>query len=59
MVVGMDWLSANRAEIICGDKVVRIQLPDDQVLEVCGEKSGKELRVISCMKARKYLLGKH
>jgi hypothetical protein len=29
------------------------------VLEVCGEKPGKELLVISCLKARKYLLGKH
>jgi hypothetical protein len=51
VVVGMDWLSANRAEIIRGDKIVRISLPDDRVLEICGEKPGKELRVISCMKA--------
>jgi hypothetical protein len=59
VVVGMDWLSANRAEIICGDKVVKIPLTGGQVLEICGEKPRKELRVISCMKARKYLLGKH
>jgi hypothetical protein len=51
-------MSANRAEIVCGDKIVRIPLPDNQDMEIRGEKPGKELRIISCMKARKYLLGK-
>jgi hypothetical protein len=59
VVIGMDWLSANWAEITCGAKIVRISLPDDQVLEIRGENPGKELRIISCMKARKYLFGKH
>jgi hypothetical protein len=59
VVVGMDWLSANKAEISCGEKIVRIPLPDNQVLEIHDEKPGKEPRVISCMKARKDLLGKH
>jgi hypothetical protein len=59
IVVGMDWLSANRAEIICVEKIVRIPLPDNQMLEIRSEKPGKELIVISCMKAMKYLLGKH
>jgi hypothetical protein len=52
----MDWLSANRAEIVCSEKMVRIPLPEDQVLEIHGEIPGKVLRIISCLKARKYLL---
>jgi hypothetical protein len=43
VVVGMDWLSANRAEIIFGDKIVKIPFPDDRVLEICGENPGKEI----------------
>ena len=37
VVVGMDWLSKFRAEIICHDKIVRIPLPSGYVLEVHGE----------------------
>jgi hypothetical protein len=59
VVIGMDWLPANKAEIIYGFKIIRIPLSDNQVLEIQGERPGKELRIISCMKARKYLLRKH
>ncbi|GJW12556.1 putative reverse transcriptase domain-containing protein [Tanacetum coccineum] len=37
MIIGMDWLSNYKAEIICHEKVVRIPLPDDKVLRVIGE----------------------
>jgi hypothetical protein len=59
IVIGMDWLSANRAEIVCSEKMVRIPLPEGQLLEIHGETHGKVLRIISCMKARKYLLGQY
>ncbi|GKA57607.1 reverse transcriptase domain-containing protein [Tanacetum coccineum] len=36
MIIGMDWLSKNKAEIICHEKVVRIPLPDGNVLRVLG-----------------------
>ena len=55
VVVGMDWLSLYRAEIVCFDKVIRIPLPDGEILSVRGEKSGAPLSIISSMKARKYL----
>ncbi|GKE31178.1 putative reverse transcriptase domain-containing protein [Tanacetum coccineum] len=31
VIIGMDWLSDNKAEIICHGNVVRIPLPDDKV----------------------------
>ncbi|GJZ61195.1 putative nucleotidyltransferase, ribonuclease H [Tanacetum coccineum] len=31
MIIGMDWLSNNKAEIICHEKIVRIPLPDGNV----------------------------
>ncbi|GJT49478.1 putative reverse transcriptase domain-containing protein [Tanacetum coccineum] len=37
-VLGMDWLSKHKAEIICHEKVVRIPLPNDKVLRVIGER---------------------
>ncbi|GJS89383.1 putative reverse transcriptase domain-containing protein [Tanacetum coccineum] len=33
---GMDWLSNNKAEIICHEKVVRIPIPDGKKLSHCG-----------------------
>jgi hypothetical protein len=57
IVIGMDWMSANKAEIVCGEKMVRIPLPEGQLLEIHWERPGKVLMIISCMKARKYLLG--
>ncbi|KAI3785274.1 hypothetical protein L1987_44390 [Smallanthus sonchifolius] len=55
VVVGMDWLSNNHAEIICADKVVRIPLASGDTLNIHGEKPGKNLKIVSCMKARSYL----
>ncbi|KAI3773312.1 hypothetical protein L1987_47837 [Smallanthus sonchifolius] len=51
----MDWLSKNHAEIVCFEKIVQIPLPNGEVLSIQGEKSGVTLRMINCMKARKYL----
>ncbi|KAI3827938.1 hypothetical protein L1987_02027 [Smallanthus sonchifolius] len=55
VVIGMDWLSKNHAEIVCFEKIVHIPLSNGEVLSVQGEKSGVTLRMINCMKARKYL----
>nr|GEU57193.1 reverse transcriptase domain-containing protein [Tanacetum cinerariifolium] len=38
VIIGMDWLSHHKAEIICHKKVVRIQLLDGEVLRVLEEK---------------------
>ncbi|GJR29248.1 putative reverse transcriptase domain-containing protein [Tanacetum coccineum] len=46
MIIGMDWLSNNKAEIICHEKVVRIPLPDGKVLRVLGESPEKKVRFL-------------
>ncbi|XP_035838849.1 uncharacterized protein LOC118486478 [Helianthus annuus] len=54
-VVGMDWLSDNRAEVVCHEKSIRIPLPNEETLIIHGEKRGTPLRIINCMKAQKCL----
>ncbi|KAJ0780031.1 putative nucleotidyltransferase, Ribonuclease H [Helianthus annuus] len=51
----MDWLSGNKAEIVCHEKVVRIPTEDGETIVVHGEKRDTPLRIISCLKARKWL----
>ncbi|GJU17677.1 putative reverse transcriptase domain-containing protein [Tanacetum coccineum] len=36
VIVGMDWLSKNKAEIVCHEKVVRIPLEGSEILPVQG-----------------------
>ncbi|GKE81604.1 putative reverse transcriptase domain-containing protein [Tanacetum coccineum] len=38
VIIGIDWLSKYKAEIICHEKVVRISLLDGKVLRVLGER---------------------
>ncbi|KAI3786473.1 hypothetical protein L1987_40178 [Smallanthus sonchifolius] len=51
----MDWLSTNHAEIICAEKLVRIPLKSGDTLTIHGERSGKNLKIISSIKARNLL----
>ncbi|GJR45740.1 reverse transcriptase domain-containing protein [Tanacetum coccineum] len=37
VIVGIEWLSKNKAEIVCHEKVVRIQLESGEILHVQGE----------------------
>ena len=54
VIIGMDWLSTHRAEILCYEKVVVLSLPKNEALVIYGDKAGKNLRIITCMKARKH-----
>ncbi|GKD79383.1 putative reverse transcriptase domain-containing protein [Tanacetum coccineum] len=45
VIIGMDWLSNYKAEIICHKKVVRIPLPDGNVLRVLGERPEEKFRI--------------
>ncbi|GJU13959.1 putative reverse transcriptase domain-containing protein [Tanacetum coccineum] len=38
VIVGMDWLSKHKAEIVCHEKVVRIPLESGEILHVQGER---------------------
>ncbi|GKB01704.1 putative reverse transcriptase domain-containing protein [Tanacetum coccineum] len=51
MIIGMDWLSNYKAEIICHEKVVRIPLPDGKVLRVVGERLEEKARLLMSAKA--------
>ncbi|GKD47211.1 putative reverse transcriptase domain-containing protein, partial [Tanacetum coccineum] len=51
VIVGMDWLSYHRAVIVCYEKIVRIPLSNDEILEIQGERPKKDLKSLSCIKA--------
>nr|GEW20266.1 hypothetical protein [Tanacetum cinerariifolium] len=51
VIIGMDWLSNHKAEIICHEKVVRIPLLDDKVLRVLGERPKEKARLLMSAKA--------
>ncbi|GKD64981.1 putative reverse transcriptase domain-containing protein, partial [Tanacetum coccineum] len=52
VIIGMDWLSNHKAEIICHEKVVRIPLLDGKVLRVLGEKPEEKVRQLMSVKAK-------
>ncbi|KAJ9546291.1 hypothetical protein OSB04_018834 [Centaurea solstitialis] len=59
VVIGMDWLSKNRAHVDCYEKAIWIPLQGGETLIVQGDRPGKELRLMSCIKAHKYLRKKY
>ncbi|GJW03878.1 putative reverse transcriptase domain-containing protein [Tanacetum coccineum] len=52
VIIGMDWLSDHKAEIIYHEKVVRIQLLDSKVLRVLGENPEENIRQLMSAKAK-------
>nr|GEV43856.1 RNA-directed DNA polymerase [Tanacetum cinerariifolium] len=54
VIVGMDWLTERDAVIVCGKKVIRIPC-GNKTLTVEGDKGPSKLKVISCIKASKYI----
>ncbi|GJX14633.1 putative reverse transcriptase domain-containing protein [Tanacetum coccineum] len=52
VIIGMDWLSNHKAEIICHEKVVKIPLSDSKVLRVLGEKLKEKMRQLKSAKAK-------
>ncbi|GKC70963.1 putative reverse transcriptase domain-containing protein, partial [Tanacetum coccineum] len=51
VIIGMEWLSNFKAEIIFLKKVVRIPLPDGKVLRVVGERPDEKARLLMSAKA--------
>nr|GEU40841.1 hypothetical protein [Tanacetum cinerariifolium] len=49
MIIGMDWLSNHKAEIICHEKVVRISLPGGRLI---GERPKEKARQLMSAKAK-------
>ncbi|GKA62659.1 putative reverse transcriptase domain-containing protein [Tanacetum coccineum] len=54
VIIGMDWLVKHSVVIVCGEKVVRIPY-GNKTLIVEGDKGRSRLKIISCIKARKYV----
>ncbi|GKC11261.1 putative reverse transcriptase domain-containing protein [Tanacetum coccineum] len=54
VIIGMDWLVKHNAIIVCGEKVVRIPY-GNKMLIVESDKGVSRLKVIYCIKARKYV----
>nr|GEU82109.1 hypothetical protein [Tanacetum cinerariifolium] len=52
MIIGMDWLSDHKAEIIYHEKVVKIPLLDGKVLRVLGEKPKEKGRQLLSAKTK-------
>nr|GEZ20035.1 reverse transcriptase domain-containing protein [Tanacetum cinerariifolium] len=52
VIVGMDWLSNHKAEIVCHKKVVRIPLLDGRVLRVLEERPEEKARLLMSDKTR-------
>ncbi|CAH1450892.1 unnamed protein product [Lactuca virosa] len=55
VIIDMDWLSPHHANILCREKAVRLHLSDHETLMIYGDKTVVNLRLISCIKAQKYL----
>ncbi|GJX02386.1 putative reverse transcriptase domain-containing protein [Tanacetum coccineum] len=51
VIVGMDWLSYHRGVIVCYEKIVRIPIPNGEIVEIQGERLKKDPRSLSCIKA--------
>nr|GEY34343.1 hypothetical protein [Tanacetum cinerariifolium] len=54
VIIGMDWLVAFDAVIVCGKKEVHIPVKN-QTLVVKYDSNSSRLKVISCIKVRKYI----
>ncbi|GKE15217.1 hypothetical protein Tco_1422794 [Tanacetum coccineum] len=52
MIIGMDWLSKHKAEIVYHEKVVRIALQKGKVLRVIGERPEEKVRHLMSEKAK-------
>ncbi|GJY25302.1 putative reverse transcriptase domain-containing protein [Tanacetum coccineum] len=53
VIVGMDWLSKHKAEIVCHEKVVRIPLESGKILHVQGERTSGIAKALSNVKVDK------
>ncbi|GKF23127.1 putative reverse transcriptase domain-containing protein [Tanacetum coccineum] len=52
LIIGVDWLSNHKAEIICHEKVVKIPLLDGKVLRVLREKPEEKMRQLKSAKTK-------
>ncbi|GJY63889.1 putative reverse transcriptase domain-containing protein [Tanacetum coccineum] len=56
VIIGMEWLSNYKAEIICHEKVVRIPLSDVNMLRVLGERPEEKVRFLMGIKKQEEIV---
>ncbi|GJR75201.1 putative reverse transcriptase domain-containing protein [Tanacetum coccineum] len=56
VIIGMDWLSNYKTEIVCHEKVVRIPLPDGKVLRVLEERPEEKARLLMGVKKQEEIV---
>nr|GEW68516.1 hypothetical protein [Tanacetum cinerariifolium] len=56
VIISMDWLSNYKTKIICHEKVVRIPLPDGNVLRVLGERPKEKARFLMGVKKQEEIV---
>ncbi|XP_021979547.1 uncharacterized protein LOC110875655 [Helianthus annuus] len=54
VVLGMDWLVANHARILCDQNTIEIRTPTGEMIMIRGDKPTKSTKFISVMKAASY-----
>ncbi|KAF5798896.1 putative nucleotidyltransferase, Ribonuclease H [Helianthus annuus] len=59
VIIGIDWLSHQQAEILCNEKIVRIPRSGKEPLIIHGDKSGAVVGIISFLKAHNCLRKGH
>ncbi|KAF5774952.1 putative nucleotidyltransferase, Ribonuclease H [Helianthus annuus] len=55
IIVGMDFLCENRAEVVCSYKMIHFSLTNGDLLCVYGEVASKKIQLMSYIQASKYL----
>ncbi|GJU71289.1 putative reverse transcriptase domain-containing protein [Tanacetum coccineum] len=56
VIVGMDWLSNQKAMIVCHEKIVRIHVEEGKILCVQGEHNVKKIKTLMSTKANESTL---
>lgn len=51
VIVGMDWLSTNHADILCYEKTIRLNLSYRKTLVIYDDKPSSTLQIVSSVKA--------
>ncbi|KAJ0557161.1 putative nucleotidyltransferase, Ribonuclease H [Helianthus annuus] len=59
VIIGIDWLSHQQAEILCNEKIVRIPRSGKEPLIIHGNKNGAVVGIISFLKAQNCLRKGH
>ncbi|XP_076911689.1 uncharacterized protein LOC143569734 [Bidens hawaiensis] len=57
VILGMDWLAANQARMLCNEKAIEILTPNNKMMRIAGDKDSGKIGIISKIKAS-HCLGK-